>query len=85
MTELTANRTLALRQALGDHPQVAFLAALHALTLRGFYQYGTETCLELELKQPSSLVNGSSPGSPRACRRWANDTGSVVFAPNCGH
>ncbi|MER9316336.1 ParB/RepB/Spo0J family partition protein [Mesorhizobium sp. M0659] len=50
MTELTAHRTLALRQALGERPEVAFLAALHALTLRAFYSYGSDTCLELDLK-----------------------------------
>src|SRR5690606_20412318 len=33
MTELTAHRTLALRHALGERPDIAFLAALHALTL----------------------------------------------------
>ncbi|BCG96977.1 ParB/RepB/Spo0J family partition protein [Mesorhizobium sp. 131-2-1] len=50
MTELTAHRTLALRHALGEQPDVAFLAALHALTLRAFYYYGSDTCLELDLK-----------------------------------
>ncbi len=34
MTELTAHRTLALRHALGEQPEVAFLAALHALCLK---------------------------------------------------
>ncbi|MER9002557.1 ParB/RepB/Spo0J family partition protein [Mesorhizobium sp. M0862] len=53
MTELTAHRTLALRHALGDQPDVAFLAALHALTLRAFYRYGSDTCLEMELKSIS--------------------------------
>ncbi|MFC5394032.1 ParB/RepB/Spo0J family partition protein [Bosea vestrisii] len=50
MTELTAHRTLGLRQALGERPDVAFLAALHALTLKVFYHYGSDSCLELELK-----------------------------------
>jgi len=50
MTELTSHRTLGLRQALGERPDVAFLAALHALTLRTFYHYGSDSCLELELK-----------------------------------
>lgn len=60
MTELTAHRTLALRHALGEHPEVAFLAALHALTLRAFYPYQTETCLELELKSVS--FGAQAPG-----------------------
>jgi ParB family transcriptional regulator, chromosome partitioning protein len=50
MTELTAYRTLALRQALGEQPDVAFLAALHALCIRVFYRYAADTCLELDLK-----------------------------------
>lgn len=53
MTELTAHRTLAIRQAIGGRPDVASLAALHALVLRVFYHYGTESCLELELKSVS--------------------------------
>lgn len=50
MTELTAHRTLCLRHALGEQPQVAFHAALHALTLKVFYHYGSDSCLELDLK-----------------------------------
>lgn len=60
MTELTAHRTLALRHALGEQPDVAFLAALHALTLRAFYHYGSDTCLELELK--SITFGAQAPG-----------------------
>jgi ParB family chromosome partitioning protein len=53
MTELTSHRTLGLRQALGERPDVAFLAALHALTLKVFYHYGSDSCLELDLKSVS--------------------------------
>lgn len=60
MTELTAHRTLALRHALGEQPDIAFLAALHALTLRAFYHYGSDTCLELELKSIS--FGAQAPG-----------------------
>jgi len=60
MAELTAHRTLGLRHALGDHPDVAFLAALHALTLKVFYHYGTESCLELDLKSVS--FGSQAPG-----------------------
>jgi ParB family transcriptional regulator, chromosome partitioning protein len=38
MTELTAYRTLVLRQALGEQPDIAFLAALHALCIKIFYR-----------------------------------------------
>lgn len=60
MTELTAHRTLALRHALGEQPDVAFLAALHALTLRVFYYCGSDTCLELDLKNVS--FGAQAPG-----------------------
>ena len=49
-TELTAFRTVALRQALGERPDVAFLTALHALALQTFYHYGLDSCLELTIK-----------------------------------
>ncbi|WP_426265304.1 ParB/RepB/Spo0J family partition protein [Sphingomonas sp. PWP1-2] len=50
VSELTAYRTLALRHALSGRPEIAFLAALHALCLRIFYRYAQDTCLELDLK-----------------------------------
>jgi len=60
LTELTAYRTLALREALGSDPDVAFLAALHALCLRLFYQYGSDSCLEI---QANSVAFGAqAPG-----------------------
>ncbi|MBS7538917.1 ParB/RepB/Spo0J family partition protein [Ancylobacter lacus] len=60
MTELTSHRTLGLRQALGERLDVAFLAALHALTLKSFYRYGSDSCLELDLK--SVAFSAQAPG-----------------------
>jgi ParB family chromosome partitioning protein len=60
MAELTAHRTLGLRHALGEQPDVAFLAALHALTLEVFYTYGSDSCLELDLK--SVNFSAQAPG-----------------------
>lgn len=60
MTELTSFRTVGLRYALGERPDVAFQAALHALTLGVYYYYRTETCLELDLRSPS--IGTSVPG-----------------------
>ena len=60
LTELTAYRTLALREAIGRHPDVAFLAALHVLCLKLFYRYGSDSCLEIE---PKTAAFGSlAPG-----------------------
>ena len=60
VTELTSHRTLGLRQALGERPDVAFLAALHALTLKTFYHYGSDSCLELDVKSVS--FSAQAPG-----------------------
>ena len=60
ITELTAHRTLGLRQALGERPDVAFVAALHALALKAFYHYGSDSCLELDLKSVS--FSAQAPG-----------------------
>ena len=60
MAELTAHRTLALRHAIGEHPEVAFLAALHALCLKLFYPYTQDTCLEIELRQ--TALTAQAPG-----------------------
>ncbi|GAB5471652.1 MAG: ParB/RepB/Spo0J family partition protein [Rhodospirillales bacterium] len=60
MSELTAHRTVALRDALANDPHTAFLAAVHAMTLRLFYRYGLDTCVEIE---PRSAAFGShAPG-----------------------
>jgi ParB family transcriptional regulator, chromosome partitioning protein len=60
MSELTAYRTLALRDALAQDPDVAFLAVLHALCLKLFYRYTPESCLDIDAK---SVVFGSqAPG-----------------------
>ena len=77
MTELTAYRTLALRDALAQNPDTAFLAALHALCLKLFYRYTPESCLEIDAK----IVFGSqAPGLGDAAiaravderhRRWS--------------
>ncbi|MGB8842304.1 MAG: ParB/RepB/Spo0J family partition protein, partial [Aliidongia sp.] len=53
VTELTAHRTLALRDALANDPDTAFLAVLHALCLKAFYRYVVDTCLEIEAKSAS--------------------------------
>lgn len=48
--DLTAARTVALRNALANDPMMAFIAGLHAFVLKTFYLYGSDTCLELTLQ-----------------------------------
>jgi ParB family chromosome partitioning protein len=50
MTELTAYHSLGLRNALADNHFAAYLAVLHALTLKLFYGYSTDSCLQIEAK-----------------------------------
>lgn len=47
VTDLSVHHTLALRNALGEQPDSAFVAALHALAAGAFYHHGAHSCLEL--------------------------------------
>ena len=49
--ELTAERTLALRDAVANTPSVAFLALLHALCLSVFRAHGNHGCVQIEVNQ----------------------------------
>ena len=57
--DLTAARTLALRNALANEPTVAFIAVLHLLVLKTFYHYGTSSCLEITVQH---TVSTKTPG-----------------------
>lgn len=60
MTELTAYRTLALRDAIAQHPDVAFVATLHAICLKLFYHYASDSSLEIDVK--SVVFGNQAPG-----------------------
>ncbi|TIV03350.1 MAG: DNA-binding protein, partial [Mesorhizobium sp.] len=51
--DLTAQRTLALRNALASDGDIAFVAVLHALTLQAFYRFAQDTCLEISIRSNS--------------------------------
>ena len=57
--ELTAHRTLALRDALANDPEMAFLSVVHGLALQTFYPYATESCLEITVKSTATVQDGS--------------------------
>ncbi|WP_413207746.1 ParB/RepB/Spo0J family partition protein [Rhodospirillum sp. A1_3_36] len=57
--ELTAHRTLALRDALAEDPAMALIAVLHAMAHQAFYRYATESCLEIAWKSTGFSVQGS--------------------------
>jgi len=56
--ELTAHRTLALRDALAGDPATAFLAVLHSLVLQTFWRYPTANCLEIRSTNSRFTVQG---------------------------
>jgi len=60
VTELTAHRTLALRNALANAPDIAFVSVLHVLCLNAFYHYGIDTCLEITAR--SAGFTHQAPG-----------------------
>lgn len=53
VTELTAERTLALQEAVACNPKVAFAAVLHNFVLATFYYGRTESCLMVTLSRVS--------------------------------
>ncbi|KMO25715.1 DNA-binding protein, partial [Methylobacterium variabile] len=60
-TELTTYRTIALRAALADDPEAAFIAVLHAMVIRVLVTaYRTGSCLEISTTsaRPDHTVQG---------------------------
>ena len=54
ISELTAHRTLALRDALAESPAITFQAVLHNFVLTAFYRFATSgSCLEIGLRTPT--------------------------------
>jgi ParB family chromosome partitioning protein len=71
-SELTAHRTLALRVALTNDPDAAFLAATHTLALKAFYGSGHfDGCIEIETK--SAFLGSYAPGLADTAIARAND------------
>jgi len=65
VTELTAHRSAALRDAVANEPVVAYLAVLHALCLNLFYHQAWNSCLEISVRtsglaiQPPDLAQSA--------------------------
>ncbi|MDC9813922.1 ParB/RepB/Spo0J family partition protein [Rhizobium binxianense] len=58
--DLTAHRTLGLRLALGEQPEIAVIAATHALAAQTFYR-GVEAS-PLEIRPMSAALSGHADG-----------------------
>jgi len=73
ITELTAHRTLALRDALAGNPAVAFSAVLHNFVLATFYRFATSNgCLEIAVRSPT--LPPQAPGLNDSASAKAIDT-----------
>ena len=59
VSELTAERTLALRDALANAPDAAFIALLHALCLSVFRSHGQSGCVQIGVTQ--SWLGNAAP------------------------
>ena len=78
ITELTAHRTLALRNALADNPAVAFAAVLHNFVLATFYRFATSNgCLEIAVRSPT--LPSQAPGLNDSASAKAIDTRHDVW------
>ena len=78
VTELTAHRTVALRDALAWDPDTAHLAVLHALTLPVFYHYAQDSCLEISAR--SSGFTTQAPGLAECASSQAIDQRTQFWA-----
>jgi ParB family chromosome partitioning protein len=73
ITELTAHRTLALRNALANDPAVAFQAVLHNFVLATFYRFASSSgCLEIAIRTPA--FPASAPDLKESASAEAIDT-----------
>lgn len=69
--DLTAHRTLGLRLALGERPDVALLAVTHALAAQTFYLYDEVTCLEIRSTATSLVGHADGIGETSAAKAFA--------------
>lgn len=77
--ELTAYRTLALRDALANDPETAFTAVLHTLCLSVFYQSAGGSCLEISAKSANCTTQAPGLGDSASAqaidarhKQWVN-------------
>lgn len=78
--DLTAHRTLGLRLALGEQPDMALVAVVHTLAAQTFYRGGEALCLEIRLTSAylASHADGieDTPAAKALADRhagWASD------------
>ena len=60
LAELSAHRTVALRNAVAARPDVAFRSVLHGMCLRVFYHTSSDNCMEISTTV--SAMTSQAPG-----------------------
>ena len=78
LIELTEWRTLALRDALARHPDIAFVAALHTLCLDLFYTQGGRSCVDISARQ--CVLRSGAPGLSGSAAAASIDARHQAFA-----
>ena len=80
VSELTAHRTLALQEAVANHPHVAMTALLHKLCLDSFYHTPSSTCVEvfvrriyLPIQAPDLKDSGCAHAIADREERWKSE------------
>ncbi|HYD46329.1 MAG TPA: ParB/RepB/Spo0J family partition protein, partial [Phenylobacterium sp.] len=71
VADLTAHRTLALRDALADDPDAALLVVVHAAVLRTFYPGCAATCADVRFVSASLAREAEGIEDTKAARRIA--------------
>ena len=78
LVELTEWRTLALRDALAKRPDIAFVAALHAICLDHFYMRGQHSCIDIAARQ--SVLRSGAAGLSDSAAAASIDARHQAFA-----
>ena len=80
VSELTAHRTLALRDGLARNPEIAMTALLHKLCLDAFHHTSPGGCLEISVRQvgfpiqaPDLKTSASALAIDNRHKSWAED------------
>lgn len=78
LIELTEWRTIALRDALAQHTDIAFIAALHTLCLDLFYMREQHSCIDIAVRQ--SVLKSGAAGLSDSAAAVSIDARHRVFA-----
>ncbi|MFZ5617893.1 MAG: ParB/RepB/Spo0J family partition protein [Pseudomonadota bacterium] len=78
LIELTEWRTIALRDALAQHTDIAFIAALHTLCLDLFYMREQHSCIDIAARQ--SVLKSGAAGLSDSAAAVSIDARHRVFA-----